>query len=212
LDDFIMPKQLQSLLVRAPAFEGLNTEDSPLGQNLNFAQSADNAVIDRLGRLGSRLAFAKDTDTIDVSYGDAGNEVVRTDIEVMQIGGGDVNGKYIILCTVKVEQLDEDSTALQTDYFVCRRDGTTLTELSLPPGIPGAAQVGRAKIIYFNDKLYVFSNGNPALIYDDTADQMTFMSAEPNWLPPQDDSGNLADEIDGDIVYCLRTVGCGWLE
>lgn len=204
-----MAKPLQSLLVRAPAFEGLNTEDSPLGQNLNFAQSADNAVIDRLGRLGSRLAFAKDTVTIDVTYGDAGNDVVRTEKEVTQIGGGDINGKYIILCIVKVTQFGADNVVLQEDYFACRRDGDTLTELSLPPGIPGQAQVGRAKIIYFNDKLYIFSRGNPALIYDDSADALTFMSAEPNWLPPQDDTGNLANELDGDIV--LSAYGRLWV-
>lgn len=203
-----MAKPLQTLLVRAPSFEGLNTEDSPLGQTLTFALSADNAVIDRLGRLGSRLAFAADTQTINVQY-TTDPATVRTEKNVTQIGGGDLNGKFIILCVVQVTQYDSSNNVVDTDYFVCRRDGDTLTELPLPPGIPGQVQVGQADIVYFNDNLYVFSAGNPALIYDDANNAMKAMSAESNWLPPQVDSGNLADEIDGDIA--LSAYGRLWV-
>ena len=203
-----MAKPLQTLLVRAPSFEGLNTEDSPLGQTLTFALSADNAVIDRLGRLGSRLAFAADTQTINVQY-TTDPTTVRTEKNVTQIGGGDLNGKFIILCVVQVTQYDSSNNVVDTDYFVCRRDGDTLTELPLPPGIPGQVQVGQADIVYFNDNLYVFSAGNPALIYDDANNAMKAMSAESNWLPPQVDSGNLADEIDGDIA--LSAYGRLWV-
>ena len=203
-----MAKPLQTLLVRAPSFEGLNTEDSPLGQTLTFALSADNAVIDRLGRLGSRLAFAADTQTINVQY-TTDPTTVRTEKNVTQIGGGDLNGKFIILCVVQVTQYDSSNNVVDTNYFVCRRDGDTLTELPLPPGIPGQVQVGQADIVYFNDNLYVFSAGNPALIYDDPNNEMKAMSTEPNWLPPQVDSGNLADQIDGDIA--LSAYGRLWV-
>lgn len=203
-----MAKPLQTLLVRAPSFEGLNTEDSPLGQTLTFALSADNAVIDRLGRLGSRLAFAADTQTINVQY-TTDPTTVRTEKNVTQIGGGDLNGKFIILCVVQVTQYNPDNNVVDTNYFVCRRDGDTLTELPLPPGIPGQVQVGQADIVYFNDNLYVFSAGNPALIYDDANNEMKAMSTEPNWLPPQVDSGNLADQIDGDIA--LSAYGRLWV-
>ena len=203
-----MAKPLQTLLVRAPSFEGLNTEDSPLGQTLTFALSADNAVIDRLGRLGSRLAFAADTQTINVQY-TTDPTTVRTEKNVTQIGGGDLNGKFIILCVVQVTQYDSSNNVVDTNYFVCRRDGDTLTELPLPPGIPGQVQVGQADIVYFNDNLYVFSAGNPALIYDDVNNEMKAMSTEPNWLPPQVDSGNLADQIDGDIA--LSAYGRLWV-
>ena len=203
-----MAKPLQTLLVRAPSFEGLNTEDSPLGQTLTFALSADNAVIDRLGRLGSRLAFAADTETINVQY-TADPKTVRTEKNVTQIGGGDLDGKFIILCVVQVVQYGSDNIVLDTDYFVCRRDNNELTELPLPPGIPGQVQVGKADIVYFNNNLYVFSAGNPALIYDGPNNEMKAMSAEPNWLPPQVDAGNLADQIDGDIA--LSAYGRMWV-
>ncbi len=203
-----MAKPLQTLLVRAPSFEGLNTESSPLGQDLNFALSADNAVIDRLGRLGSRLAFATDTKNINVSY-TLNINTVQTTKEVTQIGGGDINGNYVILCIVKVEQKDADNNVVQTDYFVCRRDGDTLTELSLPAGVPAVGAVGRADIVYFNDKLYVFSNGNPALIYDDSGDALTSMNDETNYLPPQTDAGIIANDIDGDVA--LAAYGRMWV-
>ena len=203
-----MAKPLQTLLVRAPSFEGLNTESSPLGQDLNFALSADNAVIDRLGRLGSRLAFATDTTTINVTY-TTDPLTVQTDKEVTQIGGGDINGTFVILCIVKVTQQDADNNIIQTDYFVCRRDGDTLTEMTLPAGVPSMPAVGRGDIVYFNDKIYVFSNGNPALIYDNSGNALTKMNDEVNYLPPQTDAGNIANDIDADIA--LGAYGRLWV-
>ena len=49
-----MAQPLQSINLVAPAFKGINTEDSPLAQDTAFAEVADNAIIDRSGRLASR--------------------------------------------------------------------------------------------------------------------------------------------------------------
>ena len=49
-----MAQPLQSINLVAPAFKGINTEDSPLAQDTSFAEVADNAIIDRRGRLASR--------------------------------------------------------------------------------------------------------------------------------------------------------------
>ena len=49
-----MAQPLQSINLIAPAFKGVNTEDSPLAQDPSFAEVADNAIIDRRGRLASR--------------------------------------------------------------------------------------------------------------------------------------------------------------
>ena len=49
-----MAQQLQSINLVAPAFKGVNTEDSPLAQDPSFAEVADNAVIDKRGRIASR--------------------------------------------------------------------------------------------------------------------------------------------------------------
>ena len=49
-----MSQQLQPLTVAAPAFFGLNTEESPVDMSPNFASVADNCVIDNRGRIGAR--------------------------------------------------------------------------------------------------------------------------------------------------------------
>ena len=49
-----MASPLQSINLVAPAFQGINLEDSPLAQDHSFAQIADNAIIDKSGRLASR--------------------------------------------------------------------------------------------------------------------------------------------------------------
>jgi hypothetical protein len=50
--------QLQQLSIQGPGSQGLNSEVSPFQQSIEFALKADNAVIDRVGRLAAREAFA----------------------------------------------------------------------------------------------------------------------------------------------------------
>ena len=52
-----MAQQLQSINLVAPAFKGINTEDSPLAQDPSFAEIADNAVIDKRGRIAARKGY-----------------------------------------------------------------------------------------------------------------------------------------------------------
>ena len=49
-----MASQLQNITIAAPAFSGLNTQDSPLGLDSSWASVADHCVIDRYGRIGAR--------------------------------------------------------------------------------------------------------------------------------------------------------------
>ena len=71
----------------SPGFRGVNTEDSPIAQDTSFAEIADNAVIDRQGRLASRKGNSVLTTTktvlgsdyihnIHEFYDSAGNEVI----------------------------------------------------------------------------------------------------------------------------------------
>jgi hypothetical protein len=50
--------QLTQLSIQGPGSQGLNSEISPFQQSIEFALKADNAVIDRVGRLAAREAFA----------------------------------------------------------------------------------------------------------------------------------------------------------
>ena len=62
-----MAQALQNIAIQAPAFQGINTEDSPLAQDPTFSQRADNAVLDSLGRLGARKGFRDYADNWDYS-------------------------------------------------------------------------------------------------------------------------------------------------
>ena len=54
-------KQLQSISVVAPGFSGLNTQDSSVSLPNSFSLVADNCVIDKYGRLGSRKGWTMKT-------------------------------------------------------------------------------------------------------------------------------------------------------
>ncbi len=82
-----MAQPLRSIDLVAPAFKGVNSEDSPIAQDTSFAETADNAIIDRQGRLASRQGNSVITTTktvlgtdyihnIHEFYDSAGNEVI----------------------------------------------------------------------------------------------------------------------------------------
>ena len=53
-----MAQQLQNITIAAPGFGGINTQDSPLMQSEAFAAIADNAVIDKQGRIAARKGYS----------------------------------------------------------------------------------------------------------------------------------------------------------
>ena len=53
-----MAQPVRQVALRAPGFQGLNTELSPINGDPEFALVADNVVVDQIGRLLSRKAFA----------------------------------------------------------------------------------------------------------------------------------------------------------
>lgn len=58
-----MAKPLQSVSVAAPGFYGLNTQESSVTLAAGFALDANNCIIDRYGRLGSRQGWSYVTST-----------------------------------------------------------------------------------------------------------------------------------------------------
>ena len=69
-----MAQQLQNISIRAPAFKGLNTQDSPIDGDPSFASIADNCVIDKYGRIGARKGF----DVLTTSVTALGGEEIRS--------------------------------------------------------------------------------------------------------------------------------------
>lgn len=52
-----MAQPQNNVSLTAPGFYGLNTQDSPLDMEINFASEANNCVIDNFGRIASRQGF-----------------------------------------------------------------------------------------------------------------------------------------------------------
>jgi len=145
-----MAQPLQSINLVAPGFKGVNTEDSPIAQDPSYADVADNAVIDKRGRLAARKGIeVLTTDKTELGtdyvhkihhfYDDAGNEVIFT-------AGND----KIMTGT------------------------TTLTDVT-PASYTITAN--NWKIVNFNDKAYFFQRGYDPLVYDNANGLRTFTVA-----------------------------------
>ncbi len=142
-----MAQPLQSINLVAPGFQGVNTEDSPIAQDPSFADVADNAVIDKRGRIAARKGISVvTTDKTELGtdyvhkihhfYDDAGNEVIFT-----------AGNNKIMTGT------------------------TTLTDVT-----PGSYTITANdwKIVNFNDKAYFFQRGYDPLVYDNANGLRTF--------------------------------------
>ncbi|MGB0206300.1 MAG: hypothetical protein ACPF9K_14840 [Neptuniibacter sp.] len=145
-----MAQPLQSINLVAPAFKGINTEDSPLAQDTSFAEVADNAIIDRRGRLASRKGNSVLTTTktvlgtdylhnIHEFYDSAGNEVI------FSTG----NNKIMTGTTTLVDATPGSYTITANDW----------------------------KIINFNDHAYFFQRGYEPLVYSNSLGAVTKMSS-----------------------------------
>ena len=74
-----MAQELRSINLVAPAFKGINTEDSPIAQDPSFAEVADNAIIDKRGRIAARKGYdllTNETLTVSDTTGFTVNETV----------------------------------------------------------------------------------------------------------------------------------------
>lgn len=54
-----MAQQLQTISIEAAGFGGINTQDSPTSIDASFARKANNCIIDKFGRIGSRKGCKK---------------------------------------------------------------------------------------------------------------------------------------------------------
>lgn len=145
-----MAQPLRSIDLVAPAFQGINTEDSPLAQDTSFAEVADNAIIDRQGRLAARQ----------------GNSVITT--------------TKTALGTDHIHNIHEfyDSAGNETIFSTGNNKilsgTTTLTDVT-----PGSYTITANdwKIVNFNDKAYFFQRGYDPLVHDNSNGLRTFTVA-----------------------------------
>ncbi len=154
-----MAQQLQNIVIAAPAFKGLNTQDSPLMSDPSFAAVADNCVIDQYGRIGARKGF-------DVITTDA-TPLGSTEIVSMGYFEDDAGNEEIF-------------SAANNKIF---KGTTTLTDVT-----PAAYSItsNNWKMVNFNDRMYFFQRNYEPLVYDNT-NGLVKMSSHPSAVgtPPQ---------------------------
>lgn len=205
-----MAQQQQNISIQAPGFQGLNTEDSPLQQDPGFALVADNCVIDKFGRVGAREAFDDRTKVDNLTYSPNIGMITETK-EIHQLGGGiiaDTRHDLGIRCHL---QYDASGVLIQEDYFIVGFDQDAMYEITYPAlAIP--RNLIYADIVYFNDAIYIFSKGNIALKFDGTGTTVTNLfsgTVDVDYIPPRDDTGIIANDIDGDVA--LSAYGRLWV-
>lgn len=272
-----MGANLKQMAVARVGAQGLNTEISAFESALDFALKAENCVIDRVGRLASREAFAnyvgdhdfdltvneqfdivrittiepdkdqppQNPDPIDPE--DPKGEYANAEYKVSEYNTQSKKGRYFIrdprsaygvgefgveeyngitnldsdenitFCLVGIGPLAIGSVA--GSYYNSARYGinsyvgdtvgfTQYTryigavlnggKLRAVPAIQPTHGVTNAQLVPFKDEIYVFSKGDPVMVYD--RGDVYKLSDHPDYLPPQDDNGIIANEIDGDIA------------
>ena len=137
-----MAQELKSIDLVAPGFKGINTEDSPLSQDPSFAETADNAVIDKRGRIAARK----------------GLNVTTTD--KTQLGSDS-------LSAIKEFRDDIGTTKVFSVGNNKILSGTT----TLADETPGSYTISADdwKMVNFNDSIYFFQRGFQPLIYNITS-------------------------------------------
>ena len=134
-----MAQELKSINLVAPGFKGINTEDSPLSQDPSFAEVADNAVIDKRGRIAARKGYNVTTtnktelgsdnlSAIKEFRDDAGNT------KIFSVG----NNKILSGTTTLADETPGSYTITADDW----------------------------KMVNFNDKIYFFQRAYEPLVYD----------------------------------------------
>lgn len=144
-----MAQEIKSITLVAPAFKGINTEDSPLAQDPSFAESADNAIIDKRGRIAAR----KGLNVLTTNKTELGTGSLRAIKEFRDNLG---NTKIFSVGNNKI------------------LSGTTV----LADETPGSYTItaDNWKIVNFNDNVYFFQRGYEPLVYNNTGGAVVKLS------------------------------------
>ena len=136
-----MAQERQNIYIAAPGFRGLNTADSPVTQDASFASIAENAVIDKYGRVAARKGLNKLTSSATPLGSSIGIETIFEYV--------DQSGDKVVF------------SAGNNKIFT---GTTTLTDVT-PSSYTISAN--NWKIINFNNHAYFYQSGHEPLIYTD---------------------------------------------
>jgi hypothetical protein len=149
-----MAKPLLTSTIAAPAFYGLNTQESEVGIQDGFALVADNCIIDKYGRLGSRKGFVTISTTLDSVAG--ANEGVN------------------LIGLSNFQEITGEHTRISWSDSKFYKGTTALTRL-LPSTTDTLAE-GNWQSAVLNDHAYFYQRGYMPLIYTNQGGADTFNS------------------------------------
>ena len=152
-----MSGQLQRVGTPAPGFLGLNSQESEVTLDSGYATTANNCIIDRYGRLGSRRGWSflttnngtlNDTDAIKAIF-----ELKATDGNITYLSAG--GGKLFTGSGTLTEKKVRDATNTSDIPLVATADNWQIA--SLPNGTGYTAEA----------EAFLGQVGNPLLVYTD---------------------------------------------
>jgi|TARA_R100000482_G_scaffold42628_2_gene14836 hypothetical protein len=159
-----MAQQLQNITIQAAGFAGLNTQDSPIGLDASFAATANNCVIDQLGRIGARKGYTN----------------------VSSNGGAVLGSSRGIEMVYEYCDSTGDKRVLSAGNNKIFSGTSTLTDIT-PVGYTPTAN--NWKVVTLNNHAYLFQRGHENLVYTDETGSpvLTKHSAHPSatGTPPQ---------------------------
>ena len=151
-----MAQKLQNITINAPAFAGINSQDSPINLDSSFAATASNCVIDSYGRIGARKGYTEvstHASTATLLGSSRGIEAIHESL--------DASGDKVIF------------SAGNNKIFSGDTQLTAITPASY------TVNANNWKIVSFNNHTYFYQKGQEPLIYTDsggTAGQDTLVT------------------------------------
>ncbi len=197
-----MAQQQQNISLTAPAFQGINTEDSPLAQDVTFASRANNAVLDEFGRVGARKGMVEYSDSLDLSNATDAPTYDATRVRIGQIAQAE---GLAPVCVAQVEYSNGGSL-VQTSAYMAKLDGTELVVLNHSVDALSAVQAGSLTpaIVEFADRYYVFIAGQSALEVDPVGETAQLLKDQAGFFAPQEGNPGpdymTGNDIKGDIA------------
>jgi|TARA_R110000744_G_scaffold54199_3_gene115185 hypothetical protein len=149
-----MAKPLLTSSIAAPAFFGLNTQESGVTLQEGFALHADNCVIDKYGRLGARKGWSTLSSTLDTVAGD--------NVGINLTGLSDF------------QEITGDRTRMSWSATKFYKGGAALTTLT--PTTTDTIAAGNWQAVVLNDHAYFYQRGYIPLIYTNETTADTFES------------------------------------
>lgn len=146
-----MAEQLLTTTIQAPGFMGLNRQDSSVGLDNGYATVADNCIIDKFGRIGSRQGWTPKHSSIGALTGN-----VQAIGELIDNSGN----SYIV-------------AAGSNKLF--KLSGSTLTELTYGGGgVAPTINANNWQMAALNGCLYLYQVGHDPLVFDPAVSSTTY--------------------------------------